>query len=48
MGYLLLKAALSGIIIATVSEVPRRAPGTRRVDRIAALNFGPRYDLAVA
>lgn len=27
MGYLLLKAALSGIIIAIVSEVARRAPG---------------------
>lgn len=27
MGYLLLKAALSGIIIAVVSEVARRAPG---------------------
>ena len=27
MGYLILKAALSGIIIAIVSEVARRAPG---------------------
>jgi hypothetical protein len=27
MGYLLLKAALSGLIIAIVSEVARRAPG---------------------
>lgn len=27
MGYLLLKAALSGVIIAIVSEVARRAPG---------------------
>ena len=27
MGYLLIKAALSGIIIAIVSEVARRAPG---------------------
>ena len=27
MGYLLVKAALSGIIIAIVSEVARRAPG---------------------
>jgi hypothetical protein len=27
MGYLLIKAALSGIIIAIFSEVARRAPG---------------------
>ena len=48
MLYLTVKAALSGVIIAIVSEVARRSPTLRRTYRVTAFGFDPRHSLAVA
>ena len=48
MLYLTIKAALSGIIIAIVSEVARRSPTLGALCRVAAVGFDPRHTLAVA
>lgn len=48
MGYFLLKAALSGMIIAIVSEVARRAPGLGALIASLPLISSPGHDLVVA
>jgi hypothetical protein len=46
--YLILKAALSGVIIAVVSEVAKRSLGFGGPDRLLAAGLGAGDDLAVA
>ena len=48
MLYLLVKAVVSGVLIATISEVARRNPGLGRSARLAAADLADRDHLAVA
>ena len=48
MLYLALKALVSGLIIAAVSEIAKRNPGFGDAGRLAAARLDPGHDLAVA
>ena len=48
MLYLVIKAAISGVIVAAVSEIARRYPGWGGLRRLAAADLAPGDDLAVA